>query len=185
MIGYGMPYNMNMSGNYVNELQNMRDRLDNQIQQIQQQQQSMPQMPIQQPTNLTQNFQLAPNNANSNFRVVTNIEDVQKEIVLTDTYFIDKDNSQMWIKNSKGDIRVFEVTEIIPKDEKDLLIENLQKQIEELKGGKSNEFSKSNGELLYEQSNASFNAQFGTKITANEPTDVPTIPDSKTTKRKS
>ena len=129
------PY-MNMSGNYITELQNMRDRIDNQIQQVQNQQ--MPQ-----PTNLTQNFQLAPN-VNSNFRLVNGIEDVQKEIVVTDTFFLNKDNSNLWIKNTKGDIRTFTLSEVIPKDERDLLIEDLQKQIKELKGGESNEF-KSNG----------------------------------------
>ena len=79
---------------------------------------------------ITQNFQLSPI---SNFRIVSAKEDVKKEMVLNDTYFLGKDLKDFWIKNSRGDIRSFEVKEIIPKDEKDLLIEKLQKQIEEMR----------------------------------------------------
>ena len=79
---------------------------------------------------LTQNFQLSPMN---NFRIVNTKEDVEKEMVLNDTYFLGKELKDFWIKNSRGDIRSFELNEIIPKDEKDILIEKLQKQIEEMK----------------------------------------------------
>lgn len=82
---------------------------------------------------ITQNFQLSPIN---NFRIVSSKEDVDKEMVLNDTYFLGKELKDFWIKNSRGDVRSFELKEIIPKDEKDILIENLQKQIEELRGGK-------------------------------------------------
>lgn len=170
-------------GNYLNELQNMRDRIDNQIQQVQQQ--PMPQIP--QPTNLTQNFQLAPNNSNSNFKIVNTVDEVQKEIVLTDTYFLSKDNTQMWIKNSKGDIRIFTVNEIIPKDEKDILIENLQKQIEELKGENDNairQYSKSDDEQLYEQSSSNINESIGNEAETNKSSNVSTLSNSKTTKRR-
>ena len=79
---------------------------------------------------ITQNFQLSPIN---NFRIVNTKEDVEKEMVLNDTYFLGKELKDFWIKNSRGDIRSFELNEIIPKDEKDILIEKLQKQIEEMK----------------------------------------------------
>lgn len=79
---------------------------------------------------ITQNFQLSPI---SNFKIVGAREDVDKEMVLNDTYFLGKDLKDFWIKNSRGDVRSFEVKEIIPKDEKDLLIEKLQKQIEEMR----------------------------------------------------
>ena len=39
----------------------------------------------------------------------------------------------MWVKNAKGDIRGFELNEIIPKDNKDMQIEFLQSQIEQLR----------------------------------------------------
>ena len=62
-----------MQGNYLQELNNMRGRIDNQIQQVQRRQQNMPQLPMQQPTNLTQNFQLASNN-NGNIRLVNGVD---------------------------------------------------------------------------------------------------------------
>ena len=39
----------------------------------------------------------------------------------------------MWLKNAKGEIKVFELNEIVPKDERDLLIESLQMQVNELR----------------------------------------------------
>ena len=79
---------------------------------------------------ITQNFQLSPI---SNFKIIGTREDVDKEMVLNDTYFLGKDLKDFWIKNSRGDVRSFELNEIIPKDEKDILIEKLQKQIEEMR----------------------------------------------------
>ena len=104
---------------------------------------------------ITQNFQLSPMN---NFRIVAVYEDVEKEMVLNDTYFLGKDLKGFWIKNSRGDIRTFEMKEIIPKDDKDILIEKLQKELEEMK----NNASKIDG---------------GTK--AEEPENVPSVPASK------
>ena len=182
MVNYYNPYLTR--NNQLTELQNMRDSLNNQIQQMQQQ--SIPQIP--QPTNLTQNFQLAPNNNTSNLRIIDNENDVQKEIVLTDTYFLLKDNSTMWIKNAKGDIRSFTVEEIIPKDDKDILIEKLQKEIEQLKGGNVNanrEYSKPVNEQLYDQSSKWDVESVGNEIKTDQSTDVSTISNSKTAKRKS
>lgn len=167
-----------IQGSYINDLQNMRDNIDKKIQQIQQQN-------YQQPTNLTQNFQLAPTNGNNNIKNVNSLDEVQKELVLADTYFFNNDMTNLWIKNSKGDIRTFELQEIIPKDEKDILIENLQKQIEELKENKANEYNKSNGEQLYEQSNAEYKEQFREQIAKTESSNVSNLSNNKTTKRKS
>ena len=167
-----------LQGNYITELQNMRDRIDNQIQQVQHQQQNM-----QQPTNLTQNFQLAPNSVN-NIKSANSLDDVQKEIVVGDTYFFNKDLTSMWIKNTKGNIRIFDIMEVIPKDEKDLLIEKLQKQIAELQGGNIDEFVKPDEELLYKQSNAEFDKSVRKSTKAVESTDVSDISNSKTTKRR-
>lgn len=167
-----------IQGSYINDLQNMRDNIDKKIQQIQQQN-------YQQPTNLTQNFQLAPTNGNNNIKNVNSLDEVQKELVLADTYFFNNDMTNLWIKNSKGDIRTFDVKEVVPKDEKDILIEQLQKQIEELKESKSNEPNKSNGEQLYEQSNAEYKEQLRDTITKTEPSNVSNLSNNKTTKRKS
>ena len=91
----------------------------------------------------------------------------------------------MWIKNSRDDIRTFELSEIKPKDEKDLLIEKLQKEKESLKEDKLNEFSKSNVKLLYEQPDAEFNSEFGEPIETKQSADVSVLSSSKTAKRKS
>ena len=82
---------------------------------------------------ITQNFQLSP--SYNVFRIVASVEEVEKEMVLNDTYFLGKDLKSFWIKNSRGDVRTFTLEEQIPKDDKDILIEDLKKQIEELKGG--------------------------------------------------
>ena len=62
------------------------------------------------------------------------IEEVNKELVFNDTVFITKDFTNMWLKTVKGEVKKYMLTEIVDKDEKDLMIENLQKQIDELKG---------------------------------------------------
>lgn len=90
------------------------------------------QIPMQQPTNLTQNFQITPTNRDF-IKYANSIDEVQKEIVIGETPFFSKDMSVVWIKNSKGEIKTFEMNEIVPKDEKDIKIEYLQAQIEELK----------------------------------------------------
>lgn len=105
---------------------------------------------------ITQNFQLSPI---SNFKIIGSREDVDKEMVLNDTYFLGKDLKDFWIKNSRGDVRSFELNEIIPKDEKDILIEKLQKQIEEMK--------------LNDRST-------NEHITEEQPENVPSVPTSKT-----
>ena len=92
------------------------------------------QQPIQQPTNLTQNFQLAPN-SNSFIRYANSMEDVEKSMVTGETPFFSNDMSIVWIKKINGEIKTYELNEIVKKDEKDLKIELLMAQIEELKKG--------------------------------------------------
>jgi hypothetical protein len=53
--------------------------------------------------------------------------------VLGDTPYFSKDMSVLWVKNVKGEIKSYELKEIVQKDEKDLQIEFLQAQIEDLK----------------------------------------------------
>ena len=81
---------------------------------------------------INQTFQIASNNGG--YKTVQSRADVDKELVFSDSVFINSDFTIMWIKNVKGDIKTYSITELIEKDEKDLLIEYLQKQIEELKG---------------------------------------------------
>ena len=118
------------SNAYLNNV-NMNERIDNEIQKLQQMKAN-----IQQPAPITQNFQLAPT---SGIKYANTLDDVKKEMVYVDTPFFSKDMSVLWFKNSKGEIKTYELNEIIPKDEKDLKIELLQAQIEELKGMIKNE----------------------------------------------
>lgn len=96
-----------------------------------------------QPTNLTQNFQIAPTNQGG-MKYATSIDDVQKAFVVTDTPYFTKDMSVLWVKNPKGEIKSYELTELIERDEKDIQISLLQQQINELKGMINNEQHTSN-----------------------------------------
>lgn len=121
---------------YMQDLQNMRDRIDNQMRQLQQNQY---QQPVQQP--ITQNFQLAPNPTNNELesKYADNIEQVRNTFVIKTGIFINKDFSTLWVKDVTGNIRTFKTEEVIEMDEKDKEIYNLKKQIEEMKGMMSNE----------------------------------------------
>lgn len=132
---YMTAYNPQTSIDRLNEQINNLEKMKSQLQQPQ---------PQPQPTNLTQNFQLAPTSRDV-IRYATSIEEVQRDMVIGDTPYFSKDMSVVWIKNLKGEIKTYELTEIVPKDEKDLQIELLQSQINELrKEMKNNERITSN-----------------------------------------
>lgn len=110
------------NNSYLNNI-NLNERIDNEIERLKQ-------MKTQVQTPITQNFQLAPT---SSMRYANTIDDVKREMIYADTPFFSKDLSVMWLKSNKGDIRAFELNEIIEKDNKDIQIEYLMKQVEELK----------------------------------------------------
>lgn len=125
MYGYSyMPqtFNRQEAVDRINANMNELEKMKQQLQQSQQ------------PTNLTQNFQLTPQN-NNVIRYAGSMEEVQRDMVIGDTPYFSKDMSVVWIKSTNGNIKTYELNEIIPKDEKDLKIEYLQAQIEELKKG--------------------------------------------------
>ena len=132
-----MNYPMYNNQFYINDLQNMKDRIDNQMRQLQQQQQQQPiaQQPI------TQNFQITPQTSNNELesKYAENIDEVKNTFVIKTTLFINKDTSQLWIKDVGGNIKTFELEETIELDEKDKKILELQKEIKELKGEKAND----------------------------------------------
>lgn len=113
------------------------DRINNQISELEKLRNQM-QQPVTPPTSLTQNFQLAPQNRDV-IKYANSMEEVQKDLVMGDTPYFSRDMSIVWIKNLKGDIKTYELKEIIPKDEKDIKIDYLMAQIEELKGKIKNE----------------------------------------------
>lgn len=110
------------------------DRINAQISELEKMRNQVQQMPnqMQQPS-INQTFQLTPNNQNS-IKYVNSVEEVQKELVFADSVFLNKDMNVMWLKNAKGEIKAYGLTEIIEKDQKDLIIEDLMAQIQELKG---------------------------------------------------
>ena len=130
----GFMYN-NPYFNAIYNPQVTKERIESQIAELQKMKEQLNQPPISQPTNLTQNFQLAPSNS-STIKFVNSMDDVNKEIVVGDTPFFSKDMSVLWVKGLNGSIRSFELREIVPKDEKDMLIDSLMMQIEDLKKGK-------------------------------------------------
>ena len=100
--------------NQINNLVGMRNQLKNQ------------QTNQQQPTAINQTFQLSPNGGG--IKYANSIEEVNKETVFYDTPYFSKDLSVMWLKNASGDIKAYELNEIVQQDEKDLEIELLKSQ---------------------------------------------------------
>ena len=116
---------------YVQDLQNMRDRIDRQLNQLQHQNQ-MQQIP--QP--ITQNFQLAPQQTNNELesKFVNSLDDVKNTFVMKTGLFTNKDFSTLWVKDVTGNIRTFRTEEVVELDEKDKEIAELKQQINEMKG---------------------------------------------------
>lgn len=119
---YGNPYNNQM---YMQDLQGLRDRIDRQMQ-MQMNNQS------QQPTPITQNFQLAPSQNNNGIKYAENIEEVKKELVFADTLFVNKEYTLLWYKNASGEVKTYGLKEIIELDEKDQKIAELEAKINTL-----------------------------------------------------
>ena len=140
------------------------DRINAQINELEKMRNQM-QQPIQPPTNLTQNFQISPTNRDV-IKYATSMEEVQRDMVIGETPYFSKDMTVVWVKNTKGEIKTYELTEIIPKDDKDIKIELLMAQIEELKKG-----------MMKNESNANVVES----IKDEEPTGVSTV--SKSTKK--
>lgn len=110
--------NINMINEQISRLEQMRNQINQQPN------------PQQQPS-INQTFQLAPTTQGT-MRYVNTMDDVAKEMVFGDTPFFSKDMSVLWIKNNKNEIKTYELNEIVPRDEKDLMIENLKMQLDEM-----------------------------------------------------
>ena len=167
---YNNPYVTNYNPNFSQ--QSLSDKIDAQISQLNQMKEQIKANP-QQPA-INQTFQLAPNN--HGIRFVNNIEDVGKENVYVETPFFSNDMSILWIKSPKGNIKTYELTEIIPKDEKDIQIELLQEQINELRRGMSKyEFSKNDGNDVSTKNatdTTKYDEEFRTEIKNDKSTSV-------------
>lgn len=119
---FGNPYNNQM---YMQDLQGLRDRIDRQMQLANQNQ----------PPQINQNFQITPtqNNNEMQAKYVNDIDDVKNTFVMNIGLFINKQMSNLWIKDVRGDIKTFKLEEVIEKDEKDIEIENLKRELEKMK----------------------------------------------------
>ena len=151
LSAYNPQANLDRINAQINDLEKIRNQL---------------QQPVQTPTNLTQNFQLAPTNRDV-IRYATSMEEVQRDAVIGETPYFSKDMSIVWIKNTKGEIKTYELKEIIPKDEKDLKIDFLMAQIEELKKG-----------MKKNESNVNVNEPIADTVESEESSIVSTIPKS-------
>lgn len=116
---------------YLQDLQNMRDKIDNQMRQLNQNA-----MQSNNPPAINQTFQLAPNQTNQDLeaKYATNTDEVKNTLVMKTGIFTNKDFSTIWIKDITGNIRTFSTQEVIELDEKDKKILELEKQIENMKG---------------------------------------------------
>ena len=160
---------------YTNQ-QSMYEQIDGQINHLQQLKEQMKNS-IQTPS-INQTFQLAP--TNNSMRFANTIDEVLKENVFTDTPFFSQDMSIMWLKNGKNQIKSYELTEIIPKDDKDLQIEYLTSRLEELERKINHEQSNTNvnqAEISkYTESN---DEPIRESIEEDKPKSVPRISTSK------
>ena len=128
----------------MQDLQNMREKIDRQMQQMQQFNQN--QMQQQQPVPITQNFQLAPNPTNNELesKYANNIDEVRNTFVMKTGVFVNKDFTSMWVKTTDGNIKTYELNEVIQQDPKDVEINNLKKELQRMKEMISNESNGNN-----------------------------------------
>ena len=151
----------------MQDLQNMREKIDRQMQQMQQLNQN--QMQQQQPVPITQNFQLAPNPTNNELesKYANNIDEVRNTFVMKTGVFVNKDFTSMWVKTTDGNIKIYELNEVIQQDPKDVEINNLKKELQKMREMISNESNVNNTD--YDESNESKNA---TKLSNNKRTNA-------------
>ena len=111
---YNNPYMFQQNYNQ----QSINERIDNQIAQLQQMKEQMKS----QSGGITQNFQLTP--TQNGIKYANTYDDVAKETIFVETPFFSKDMSVMWLKSTNGKIKSYELKEIVPKDEKDMMIQS-------------------------------------------------------------
>ncbi len=141
------------------------DRINSQIAELEKLKSQIPLQSHNTPS-INQTFQLASNSVDV-MRYADSIDDVNKQLIISDTPFFSKDMSILWVKNIKGDVKTYELNEIVHKDEKDLKIDYLMAQIEELKKGIANN-----------ERTTDINGSITDTIEVEESTSIPTISKS-------
>lgn len=127
--GYGL--NSQTQNAYEQSLKNIINQANTQLQQLQNQ----PTPVVPQQPQIHQSFQLAPQSSNTDIQAkyVKDINDVRNTFVANLGLFINKENNTLWLKNVNGDIRSFELKEIIEQDPKDIEIQELKKELESMR----------------------------------------------------
>lgn len=116
-----MPYNYNNIA-MMNQLYRQKENIENMINQYSQ---NVAQPPVQNIINTTGTA------SEIDVKFLKNNEDISNVIISKKTLFIDENNAKISIKETDGTIsKVYDI--IIPKDEKDLKIEELEKKLREL-----------------------------------------------------
>lgn len=151
----------------MQDLQNMKERIDKQMQQMQQfnQNQIQNQQPIPQ---INQSFQLAPNPTNNELesKYVNNIDEVKGIFVMKTGVFLNKELNTLWIKNTNGDIRTFELNELVEIDPKDREITMLKQELEKMKEMISNE-SNGNSTIIDEPNESKTTTKLSNRSKSN------------------
>lgn len=174
------PYARNFNSNLSQ--QSLYDQIDYEINNLQQMKEKMKNnnSQQQQQPSINQTFQLAPTNREV-IRYANSIEDVQRDVVVGDTPYFSKDMSVVWVKSINGTIKSYELSEIVEKDAKDMQIEYLQAQINELKKGMiKNEQPITNVDVeQVTTSTPKFDEPNGEPIEKEESTSLQRVPTSK------
>ena len=124
------PYNPNY---IMQEWQNMKDKIDRNMQNYQQVQNQF--MQPQQQAPITQNFQIAPQTNPSELQsaYVNNVDEVRNIFMTKNGIFVNKELTSAWFKDTEGKIKTYSLIEVIEKDEKDVEIERLKDEINQMR----------------------------------------------------
>ena len=145
---------------YMQDLQNLREKIDRQMQQMQQlnqnQMQQQPQIP-----QVNQTFQLAPNPTNNELesKYANNIDEVKNTFVMKTGVFVNKDFTSMWVKTTDGNIKTYELNEVIQQDPKDVEINNLKLELQKMREMINYDNKSDVDNTDYDESNESKNAK--------------------------
>lgn len=122
---YGFQPNIDRINRQIEDLQNLKMQM----------QSPQPMMNPQTPA-INQTFQLSNPQSLNDFdgKYVTGIDEVKNTLAIKNTLFVNKEMNLLWLKDVSGNIKSYTLTEIIELDEKDKKIQELEKQLNEMKG---------------------------------------------------
>lgn len=134
-----MAYNPNnfygQNNQMMNQLLRQRDNIDSLINQYSQPFFTSPQAPVQNIINTNSTSQVE-----MEARYLKTGENVNDILISNKTLFIDENNSKIYIKDVNGSIlKNYDI--VIPKDEKDLKIEELESKLKELEAKVNDKFT--------------------------------------------